>query len=299
MQSSLTTLEHPQIVGMVKGDTNADHDCPLVSKVKCAKFIKICAKFHQDRNVGQHRLLQLVQYFIFLISRTTACTFQQLVKVSLQSDEQIKIGMQGDTRYSLMDYPNLVHTHLQQLVGVGKGNGHVESDIPLVSKVKCAKFHQHICKISSRSECRAIPGIPASQILIFMYIKSCKPKISCNFKFFNINYITMYRVIYIRRGNRRLSLVALPGLPAASRSVKLPLLANTRSVFQFSFQVIVTRIDVQQWQKKPDRRNKQSPRNESLRMPHLHSQDSEYSIEICVVSTADVANFECQQKISW
>ena len=38
--------------------------------------------------------------------------------------------------------------------------------------------------------------------------------------------------LYIRRGNRRLSLVALPGLPAASRGVKLPLLADTYSVFQ-------------------------------------------------------------------
>ena len=37
--------------------------------------------------------------------------------------------------------------------------------------------------------------------------------------------------LYIRRGNRRLSLAALPGLPAASRGIKLPLLANTRSVF--------------------------------------------------------------------
>ena len=37
--------------------------------------------------------------------------------------------------------------------------------------------------------------------------------------------------LYIRRGNRRLSLPALPGLPAASRGVKLPLLADTRSVF--------------------------------------------------------------------
>ena len=36
---------------------------------------------------------------------------------------------------------------------------------------------------------------------------------------------------YIRRGNRRLSLAALPGLPAASRGIRLPLLANTRSVF--------------------------------------------------------------------
>ena len=36
--------------------------------------------------------------------------------------------------------------------------------------------------------------------------------------------------LYIRRGNRRLSLAVLPGLPAASRGVKLPLLANTRSV---------------------------------------------------------------------
>ena len=37
---------------------------------------------------------------------------------------------------------------------------------------------------------------------------------------------------YIRRGNRRLSLTALPDLPAASRGVKLPLLADTRSVLQ-------------------------------------------------------------------
>ena len=35
---------------------------------------------------------------------------------------------------------------------------------------------------------------------------------------------------YITLGNRRPSLAALPGLPAASRGVKLPLLVNTRSV---------------------------------------------------------------------
>ena len=34
------------------------------------------------------------------------------------------------------------------------------------------------------------------------------------------------------RDNRRLSLAGLPGRPAASRGVKLPLLPNTRSVFQ-------------------------------------------------------------------
>ena len=38
--------------------------------------------------------------------------------------------------------------------------------------------------------------------------------------------------LYIRRSNRRLSLVALPGLPTASRGVKLPLPTDTRSVFQ-------------------------------------------------------------------
>ena len=37
--------------------------------------------------------------------------------------------------------------------------------------------------------------------------------------------------LYIRCGNRRLSLAALPGLPATSRGVKLPLLADTHSVF--------------------------------------------------------------------
>ena len=37
--------------------------------------------------------------------------------------------------------------------------------------------------------------------------------------------------LYIRPGNRRLSLAALPGLPAASRGLKLPLLADSCSVF--------------------------------------------------------------------
>ena len=49
---------------------------------------------------------------------------------------------------------------------------------------------------------------------------------------------------YIMRSNRRLSLAALAGLPATSRGVKLPLLVNTRSVFWFSFRVILTLIDV-------------------------------------------------------
>ena len=46
-----------------------------------------------------------------------------------------------------------------------------------------------------------------------------------------IMYFILQSHSYIRRGNRRLSLAALPGLPAASRGVKLPLLTNTRSVF--------------------------------------------------------------------
>ena len=36
-----------------------------------------------------------------------------------------------------MDFPNLVHT----LVAISRGS-HVDSDFPLVSKVKCEKFHQ-------------------------------------------------------------------------------------------------------------------------------------------------------------
>ena len=39
-----------------KWDGHADNDFSLVSKVKCAKF-------HQDRNVGQHQILQLVHFF--------------------------------------------------------------------------------------------------------------------------------------------------------------------------------------------------------------------------------------------
>ena len=38
--------------------------------------------------------------------------------------------------------------------------------------------------------------------------------------------------LYIRRGNRRLSLAALAGRPAAWRGFVLPLVADARSVFQ-------------------------------------------------------------------
>ena len=47
-----------------------------------------------------------------------------------------------------------------------------------------------------------------------------------------LNGICTESFIYYARGNRRLSLAALPGLPAASRGFKLSLLADTRSVFQ-------------------------------------------------------------------
>ena len=33
--------------------------------------------------------------------------------------------------------------------GVGKGDGHVDSDFPLVSKVKCAKFHAAMRTVSA------------------------------------------------------------------------------------------------------------------------------------------------------
>ena len=48
-----------QVIGMGKGDGHADNDFFLVLKVKCGKY-------HQDRNVGQHRILQLAQFLIFL-----------------------------------------------------------------------------------------------------------------------------------------------------------------------------------------------------------------------------------------
>ena len=47
---------------------HAGNDFFLVSKVKCAKF-------HQNQNVGQHQILQLVHFLIFLISKTTATMF--------------------------------------------------------------------------------------------------------------------------------------------------------------------------------------------------------------------------------
>ena len=58
--------------------------------------------------------------------------------------------------------------HKDQNVGQHqlKGDGHVDCDFPLVSKVKCAKFHQHFSEISSRSETRATPELQLVQFLI-------------------------------------------------------------------------------------------------------------------------------------
>ena len=41
-----------QVVGMGKGDGHADNDFSVILMAKCVKY-------HQDRNVGQHRILQL------------------------------------------------------------------------------------------------------------------------------------------------------------------------------------------------------------------------------------------------
>ena len=51
--------------------------------------------------------------------------------------------------------------------------------------------------------------------------------------------------LYIRPSNRRLSLAALPGLPVASRGLKLTLLADTRSVFSHcnTGNFVNTRVD--------------------------------------------------------
>ena len=56
---------------------------------------------------------------------------------------------------------------VSQLIGMGKGDGHADNDFSLVMKVKCAKFYQDLCKISSGSECRATPDTPTSTFLNF------------------------------------------------------------------------------------------------------------------------------------
>ena len=54
----------------------------------------------------------------------------------------------------------------------GKRDGHADNDFFPVSKVNCAKFYQDLCKISSRSECRATPETPASAIFVFLISKT-------------------------------------------------------------------------------------------------------------------------------
>ena len=90
----------------------------LVSKVKCAKF-------NQDWNVGQQRVLQLVQFFYFFtFLKSQRSCLQPPVKVSSQSDERNKIKMQGNTGYSsqynilIFKFPKSPWACLQQLVKV-------------------------------------------------------------------------------------------------------------------------------------------------------------------------------------
>ena len=97
---------------MGKEDGHADKDFSIVSKTKCAKC-------HQDRNVGPHRILQLVQFLIFL-------NFQK---------QRAHV------------YNNLWKFHRNQMNGVGPCKGkcntvYSDHDFSLISKVKCAKFHQ-------------------------------------------------------------------------------------------------------------------------------------------------------------
>ena len=64
-----------QVVGIGKGDSHADYEFFLVLKIKCAKF-------HQDRNVGQHLVSQLVQFLLFFqISKTTASMFTKTFEI--------------------------------------------------------------------------------------------------------------------------------------------------------------------------------------------------------------------------
>ena len=57
------------------------------------------------------------------------------------------------------------------------------------------------------------------------------PQYLLSFVNLQIPYMFLQSHSFIMHGNRRFSLAALPGLPAASRGVKLLLLVNTRSVF--------------------------------------------------------------------
>ena len=75
--------------------------------------------------------------------------------------------------------------------------------------------------------CRGVLVCVCVRACARVYVLAC----ACQWKFFEFLFRSMQSHSYIRRGNRRMSLAALPGLSAASRGVKLPLLANSRSVF--------------------------------------------------------------------
>ena len=69
------------------GHVNSDFLLFRRSSVQNLTFVQ---KFHQDRNVGQHRVLQLVGFNSYLFSKfpePPRVCLQQLVKVGLQSDE--------------------------------------------------------------------------------------------------------------------------------------------------------------------------------------------------------------------
>ena len=138
VSNDIKTPGTSQLIELGKEDGHADNDFSCVSKAKWAKY-------HQDRNVGQHRILQIVQFLNFLNFQNHrehvynnfwkfhrnrmngACSLGKVQHRVLQL-------VQFSNFLNFQNHPgnvynNLLKFHRNRMNGVGSYTGHTHTDI--------------------------------------------------------------------------------------------------------------------------------------------------------------------------
>ena len=145
---------------MGKGDSHADHDFSLVSKVKCAKF-------NQDRNVEQHRILQLVQFFF--------------------------LNFQNHREHVLSNLWKFHRTRMNAVCSYRATPGTPASTFFFNFQIHREHVYNfwklHHDRMSGVCSCKATPGIPTSTIFKFLNFQNHREHVSSNLWKFHRNWM--------------------------------------------------------------------------------------------------------------
>ena len=106
MQLSLKILEHlvPQLVGMGKGMVMQTTTFLLFRWSSVQNFIKICAKFYQDRNTPASTIFNF-----FKFPKPPRACLQQFLKVSSQQDERCVLLYGTHQVLQLVQFSNVLN----------------------------------------------------------------------------------------------------------------------------------------------------------------------------------------------